>query len=108
VGADGLTDEQAVWDAPTKSSRFNITNFLPKSLSIPDTNVLSVGPFSEDRSIAVYLSHKAPGKTDYEESTPNHQFVRISQFFALITKMSTFSFRKILRLAEKAPSHSRW
>ncbi|KIM40800.1 hypothetical protein M413DRAFT_11597 [Hebeloma cylindrosporum] len=71
--ADGIVLEpQAVWDAPSESSRFKITKSVPASLIIPDPKILSIGPFKEDRHIGIYFSHKKPGDSEYEESVPQH------------------------------------
>ncbi|KAJ7817202.1 hypothetical protein B0H14DRAFT_2843196 [Mycena olivaceomarginata] len=69
-----VIDPQAVWDAPEENSRFNITTIVPPSFSDPDPAVLSVGPYTEDRYIGVYLSHKAPSDTDYVSSDPKHDY----------------------------------
>ncbi|KIM40801.1 hypothetical protein M413DRAFT_11598 [Hebeloma cylindrosporum] len=71
--ADGVVlDPQAVWDAPSESSRFKITKSVPASFIIPDPNVLSIGPFKEDRHIGIYFSHKKIGDSEYEESVAQH------------------------------------
>ncbi|KAF8168688.1 hypothetical protein BJ912DRAFT_1149652 [Pholiota molesta] len=53
-----------------------------------DKNVFSVGPFAEDRDIAVYCSHKKAGATSFTDSDPRHSFPS--------------------RLATRTPSRSRW
>ncbi|KAJ7512146.1 hypothetical protein B0H11DRAFT_2213945 [Mycena galericulata] len=62
-----VLDPQAVWDAPEDNSRFKITTIIPASALDLDPAVLSVGPYNEDRYIAVYVSHMALNDTDYHE-----------------------------------------
>ncbi|KAJ7822998.1 hypothetical protein B0H14DRAFT_3088949 [Mycena olivaceomarginata] len=54
-----VIDPQAVWDAPEETA----DSILPQSSPY-------VGPYTEDRYIGVYLSHKAPSDTDYVSSDP--------------------------------------
>ncbi|KAJ7472880.1 hypothetical protein B0H11DRAFT_2236759 [Mycena galericulata] len=69
-----VLDPQAVWDAPEDNSRFKITTIIPASALDLDPAVLSVGPYNEDRYIAVYVSHMAPNDTDYVSSTPKFDY----------------------------------
>ncbi|KAJ4490581.1 hypothetical protein J3R30DRAFT_3423083 [Lentinula aciculospora] len=68
-----VVNPQAIWDAPTESSSFSITGIVPSGFA-PDTRVLSVGPFTSERYIAVVCSHKRVGQSDYTSSAPQHSF----------------------------------
>ncbi|KIM46734.1 hypothetical protein M413DRAFT_261550 [Hebeloma cylindrosporum] len=68
-----VIDPQAVWDAPSDNGRFFITEIVPKGFA-QDPAVLSVGPFNDDRNIAVYCSHKRPGDSSYTQSDPHHSY----------------------------------
>ncbi|KAF8968938.1 hypothetical protein BDZ97DRAFT_2072645 [Flammula alnicola] len=68
-----VIDPQAVWDAPAASSRFLISQIVPSGFA-QDPSVLCVGPFNEDRNIAVYCSHKKAGDSAYKQSEPKHSF----------------------------------
>ncbi|KAF8641300.1 hypothetical protein AX16_010079 [Volvariella volvacea WC 439] len=68
-----VIDPQAVWDAPSDNSRFLITQVIPPGVA-PDPSVLGVGPFDDDRYIAVYCSHKRQGSEKFEQSDPKHEY----------------------------------
>ncbi|KAF8185435.1 hypothetical protein BJ912DRAFT_973467, partial [Pholiota molesta] len=69
-----VVNPQVVWDASSDGSRFDVSQVVPMNLLPQDKNVFSVGPFSEDRNLAVYCSHKKAGATSYTESDPRHSF----------------------------------
>jgi hypothetical protein len=74
-----VVNPQVVWDASSDGSRFDVSQVVPMNLLPQDKNVFSVGPFAEDRNLAVYCSHKKAGATSYTESDPRHSFVRVSR-----------------------------
>lgn len=73
-----VLDPQVLWDASSDGSRFDITEVVPKSALPPDPNVFSLGPYNEDRNIAVYCSHKKSGQQSYTQSDPRHTFVSLA------------------------------
>jgi hypothetical protein len=73
-----VVNPQVVWNASSDWIRFDITQVVPMNLLPQDKNVFSVGPFAEDRDIAVYCSHKKAGATSFTDSDPRHSFVRVS------------------------------
>lgn len=72
-----VVDPQAVWDAPAENSQFAVTTIVPSGFA-PDNRFLSVGPFSDDRYIAIVCSHKKAGQSHYAPSTPTFSSVRSS------------------------------
>ena len=70
-----VKDPQAVWQAPTDKSRFDITEIQPAGFD-KDPAVLSIGPFNDDNYIAVYTSHWKPGEQNFAPSDPHHSSVR--------------------------------
>ncbi|KAJ3892537.1 hypothetical protein GG344DRAFT_75849 [Lentinula edodes] len=64
-----VVDPQAVWDAPAESSQFAVTTIVPSGFAL-DNRFLSVGPFPDDRYIAIVCSHKRAGQSQYAPSTP--------------------------------------
>ncbi|KAI3622458.1 hypothetical protein WG66_015002 [Moniliophthora roreri] len=67
-----VIDPQAVWDSQSSNARFFISQSVPSNA--PDPNVLSIGPFNDDRKIAVYCSHLRDGSSDFQQSDPKHSF----------------------------------
>ncbi|KIJ95965.1 hypothetical protein K443DRAFT_107967 [Laccaria amethystina LaAM-08-1] len=70
-----VKDPQAVWQAPTGNSRFDITSIQPAGFD-KDPAVLSIGPYNDDNYIAVYTSHLKPGQQSFAPSDPHHSSVR--------------------------------
>ncbi|KAJ3768990.1 hypothetical protein FB446DRAFT_791800 [Lentinula raphanica] len=70
---DFVVNPQAVWDAPTASSQFAITNINPSGFAL-DNRALFVGPFNDDHFIAVVCTHKKPGSGEYISSTSQYSF----------------------------------
>lgn len=86
-----VEDPQAVWEAPNDESRFMIVDIVPPGFD-KDPNVLSVGPFPDDRQIAIYCSHVNPDTGKYESSDPHFSYVRLSQCcISLTTSLSNLS-----------------
>ncbi|KAH9477931.1 hypothetical protein JR316_0010163 [Psilocybe cubensis] len=69
-----VEDPQVLWDANKDGSRFNVTAVQPTSAKPLDPNVFSLGPYTEDRYIAIYCSHKAPGDSSFKPSEPKYTF----------------------------------
>ena len=70
-----VKDPQALWQAATDNSRFDITEIKPPGFD-KDPAVLSIGPFNDDNYIAVYTSHLKPGQQTFAPSDPHHSSVR--------------------------------
>ncbi|KAH9477932.1 hypothetical protein JR316_0010164 [Psilocybe cubensis] len=70
-----VMDPQVLWDARSDGSRFNVTEIVPQSAMPMDSHVLSLGPYNEDRNIAIYCSHKKAGQSSYTQSDPRHTFI---------------------------------
>ncbi|KAK7005884.1 hypothetical protein R3P38DRAFT_3326369 [Favolaschia claudopus] len=67
-------DVSALWVAPSsEQSRAMITKIVPEHLA-KDPSVLSVGPFMDDRYIAVLATHQKPGDDKLVPSDPKFQY----------------------------------
>ncbi|KAF8888468.1 hypothetical protein CPB84DRAFT_1964201 [Gymnopilus junonius] len=68
-----VINPQALWDAPSDNGRFLISQIVPPGAA-EDPSVLCMGPYTEDRNIAVYCSHKKAGSGSFVESDTKHSF----------------------------------
>ncbi|PPQ71685.1 hypothetical protein CVT26_007652 [Gymnopilus dilepis] len=71
-----VINPQALWDAHSDKSRFLISQVVPTGFD-KDPSVLCMGPYTEDRNIAVYVSHQKPGSGGFTQSdaqTSYHDF----------------------------------
>jgi hypothetical protein len=72
-----VVSPQAVWTAASEG-RFNITKLVPPN-NAQDPFVLSVGPFTDDYKIAIFISHLKPGDSNFTESKMQEQYVSIQR-----------------------------
>ncbi|KAF9522106.1 hypothetical protein CPB83DRAFT_840750 [Crepidotus variabilis] len=64
---------QAVWDAKSNGTRFQVTATQPTGVAPPDPTVFNFGPFNEDRYVGIYCAHIDPTSSKLVWSSTKEQ-----------------------------------